>query len=178
MTKKKEQLHVKNAIVEDDETGNNMFARLEVENDSDTTLHFIAVARQVLYDPATKELTVRLTDSALAELPIQPPFEVPPPIAAVDPHDKREIVVKLPRFVTRVEPGPQIVQLPAHEAQSVTIEVGWSDKAFYRDPREKRGGGSMRSQLKNWERGVAKTQTGEVKKKGKPAEPKEPRTSD
>lgn len=177
MTKKKEQLHVKNAVVEDDETGNTMLARLEVENDSDTTLHFIAVVRQVLYDPATKELTVRLSDSALAELPIQPPFEVPPQIAAVDPHDRREIVVKLPRFVTRVEPGPRIVQIPAHEAQTVNIEVGWSDKAFYRDPREKRGGGSMRSQLKNWERGVAKIQTREVQKKEKPVDPKKPPAS-
>ena len=149
--KKPDPLHVGSATVEDD--GESMFLRLELRNDSDSTLHFVSVVRQLLFDPATKELTIRLTEHKLAELPIQPPFEVPPPMAAVDPRDRRDVVVKVPRYVTRVEPGPTIVQLPAHEAVSLTIEVGWSDRAFYRDPRGK--GGSMRAQLKKWERGVA-----------------------
>jgi hypothetical protein len=158
---KEEPLQVVKAEVEADD--DEMVVKLRLRNDSDSTLHIIAGLRQLLYDPATRELTVRLTDSGLAELPMQPPYEAPPPLSAVDPHDEREITVKLPRFVTRIEPGPTVVQVPAHEATSVTVEIGWSDRPFYRDPRGK--GGSIRSQLQKWERGVAPFRSREVRRK-------------
>jgi len=163
----KEPVRIRKATIEDD--GESLSARLEIHNDSGSTVHFIAAVRQLLYDPASRQLTVRLSDHGLAELPFQPPFEVQPPMAAVDAHGRREITVKLPRHLTRVEPGPSIVQLPAHEATTVNIEVGWSDRAFYRDPRGK--GGGMRAQLKKWERRVAAYQCRGIAKKGPPSQP-------
>jgi hypothetical protein len=156
-----QQLQIAEAKLED--AGEHMLLTLRYVNPTDTTLHVYAVPRAIFYDPDTNELTVRMTDQGIAEPLLPPPVVLPPKLVAVDPHDEREIVVKLPRFVNRIEAGedrrkPVLIQLPAYEATTVNVEVAWSDKPFYRDPRGK--GKSMREQTETWQRGTAKTRGG------------------
>ena len=155
--KKKEQLQIAEATIEDE--GTYLLLTMRYVNPSNTTMHVYAVPRAVFYDSATNVLTVRMTDEGLPEPEVPPPVVMPPKLVAVDPHDEREIVVKLPRFVNRLEAGedrktPVLIQVPAHEATTVNVEVAWSDKPFYRDPRAK--GQSMRQQMEAWQRGVTK----------------------
>src|SRR5215213_4589500 len=119
MTKEKKQLQIAEATVED--VGEHVLLTLRYVNPTDTTLHVYAVPRQIFYDAGTHVLTVRMTDQGLPEPILPPPVVMPPKLVAVDPHDEREIVVKLPRFVNRLEAGedrkkPVLIQLPAYEA--------------------------------------------------------------
>ena len=152
-----DELQIARAEVEDD--GASLLVRIRVRSASRSTLHFFAAPRALHYDPASRELTVRLTQSGIEELGLVPLVARAPPMVAVDPLAEREIAIRLPRFVTRLEAGPtarapSIVRLPAHQADGVTVEIGWSDRAFHRDPRGTAG--SVHAQLQRWERGVAR----------------------
>ena len=61
---------------------------------------------------------------------------------------------QLKRFIDQMEPNSIAIIPAAHEATTVNVEVAWSDKPFYRDPRAK--GQSMRQQMEAWQRGVTK----------------------
>jgi hypothetical protein len=147
-------LNVESVDAVDDGANLNLVIRLR--NDSNKTLHAQAVVRAIHYDPATKELKFWLTDRALIGSPPRG-WYVQPRVAAIDPHSTGMIELKQSRYLTRISPtssgqAPTIEQLPVHEATSVSVEVAWSDKPFYSDPRQKK---SMPDQVVEWERGLA-----------------------
>ncbi len=152
----KGEIEVGNIEFHDD--GQNLIVKVEIRNTSDRTLHAYASVRGLKYDSATKALTVLLTDRGLAEKPHVSNFNRPR-FTSVDPKGQTVISLSLPRFLTRMaaserEYEPKIETLPIHEATTMRVEVAWSDKPFYPDPRDKRN--SMRAQLVEWERGIAK----------------------
>jgi hypothetical protein len=144
--------------VEANDNGNNLNLVIHLRNNSNQTLHAQAVVRGINYDPATKELTYRLTDRALIGS-VPRSWYILPKVVAIDPHSTGTIELKQSRYLTRISPessghAPTIEQLPIHEATSVVAEVGWSDKPFYSDPRQKTKK-SMPEQVVAWERDVA-----------------------
>jgi hypothetical protein len=152
----KQSLRITHAEVEDD--GAHLLVRIRARNESKSTVHFVSAPRALLYDPGSRELFVRLSEAGLEELAVSPTVALPPAMAAVDPGAERAIAIALPRFITRLVPGPtprapSLVRLPAHQAMWVTVEVGWSYRGFFREPR---GGGSLRAELQKWERGIAR----------------------
>jgi hypothetical protein len=149
-------LNIESISATDDGTDLNIVIR--VRNDTNQTLHAQAVVRGIHYDPATKELRLRLTDRALVGSEPRS-WYILPKLVAIDPQSTGTIELKQSRYITRISPtssGPalKIEQLPAHEATSITAEVAWSDKPFYSDPRVKTKK-TMPEQVVEWERGVA-----------------------
>jgi hypothetical protein len=158
MTADTGEMSIQHAAVDDD--GTRLHLRLTLRNAGGSTVHAYNTVRAILYDPATRHLTVRLTDTGV-ERPAIPMWDIPPRLVAVDPGDTREVTVDLPRFVTRLVAAPEggpphVEQLPAHEAEAVEVEVGWSDKPFYSDPRGKY---ALHEQLRRWELGIAHAET-------------------
>ena len=149
-------LNVESVNATDDGTDLNMVIHLR--NDTNQTLHAQAVVRGIHYDPATKELRLRLTDRALVGSEPRS-WYILPKLVAIDPHSTGTIELKQSRYITRISPSssgpaPTIEQLPAHEATSIAVEVAWSDKPFYSDPRRKTKK-TMPEQVVEWERGLA-----------------------
>lgn len=150
------ELKVESVEARDD--GRNLNLIIRLRNDSNQTLHAHSVVRGIHYDPTTKELKFQLTDRPLVGA-LPQSWYILPKLVAVDPHSTGTIELKQSRFVTRISPSsrgdvPTIEQLPAHEAASVVVEVAWSDKPFYSDPRQKKAK-PMPEQVVDWERGMA-----------------------
>jgi hypothetical protein len=144
--------------VEANDDGKNLNLTIRLRNDSNQTLHAQTNVRGIHYDAATKELRFQLTDRALIG-GVPPSWYILPKTVAIDAHSTGTVELKQSRYVTRISPAssgdlPTIEQLPAHEADSIAVEVAWSDKPFYSDPRRKTK--SMAEQVVAWERGVAK----------------------
>jgi len=164
-----DELKIEAAGVVDD--GKNLVVTLSLRNESDTTLHVNTRLRALWYDPATRVLTVRLAETGLADPPWET-WKVLPILTAVDPQGTATIVLRLSRYLTKLEPGdemgPKVVQLAAHEAEEIDVTAAWSDKPFYPDPREKQ---SWRKQMSAWQRGEARTRVRRDKEpKGKEVE--------
>jgi hypothetical protein len=149
-------LNVESVNATDEGTDLNIVIR--VRNDTNQTLHAQAVVRGIHYDPGAKELRLRLTDRALVGSEPRS-WYILPKLVAIDPHSTGTIELKQSRYITRISPtsrgpAPTIEQLPAHEATSIAVEVAWSDKPFYSDPRVKTKK-TMPEQVVEWERGIA-----------------------
>jgi hypothetical protein len=139
--------------------GTNLIVTIELKNDSDRTLHAYADPRNIQYDPATKKLTIYLTDRATKETMAS--IFRRPRLRAVDPKATTVLTLKLPRQLTRFAKSeeklvsPQFEKLPIYEAESVEVNVAWSDKPFYADPRPKQVKRTAREELIAWEKGVS-----------------------
>lgn len=118
-------------------------ARLQLRNTSDRALHYIASIRGLHYDPLTRELTVRLHDEGRLLIPgvanLHPSFQF------VDPGGTSELVLKLPKEITRLVPSPDgdpgkvaFEVQPIAEAIVVSFEIVWSDVPFYPDQRSEK----------------------------------------
>jgi hypothetical protein len=124
------------------EADDGLEVRLVFRNDADRALHYIAGVRGLLYDPATKRLTVRLSDEGREIIPgganIRPPFR------HVEPGSQSELTLKLPTEITMLaeptDPERKEVMFQAHriaDAEQIVVEVAWADVPFYEDPRPK-----------------------------------------
>ena len=144
--------------VEFHDDGTNLIVNVQVRNTSNRTLHVYASPRGIRYDPATRVLTVLLTDRELGKNLVGGSF-VMPRFTTVDPNGQAVLTLKLPRFLTRLTGassggGANFERLAIHEATAVEVEVSWSDKPFYADPRQKKL--SAREQLVKWGKDVAR----------------------
>lgn len=131
---------------------------VHLRNDTAQTLHLHAMVRGIHYDPATRELRFQLTDRPLMSS-VPRSWYVMPKLVTIDPHSRGKLELKQSRFLTRLAPGsdpqmPKVEQLKVYEATSVAVEVAWSDKPFYGDPRSKQRK-SMPEQMVAWEKGLA-----------------------
>lgn len=126
------------ASVEPNERG--LQIRIQLRNQADRALHYISAVRGLAYDPATKHLTIRLTDEGRAIVPGA--ANVRPPMRFIDPAAEAEITVQVPAQISKLAPSPdgdnRRVAFERHriaDAADVTIEIGWADVPFYEDPR-------------------------------------------
>jgi len=121
------------------------------------TIQAYGSVRGLLFDPATKLLTVLLSDQRLLGVQHASHFLLPRAVA-VDPGGKRLVEVPLPEVITRLTPGPDprapaLTTIPLSQAETAEVEVAWSEQPFYRDPRDQKG--DMREQFLRWPQGFA-----------------------
>jgi hypothetical protein len=150
-----DEVQVENVAFEDD--GQHVVLDIGISNSATRTMHLYASPRKIEYDPASRNLTVTLSDENTAELPggtfVHPRF------TSVDGGGSTVIRVMLPRVITRLVqatdlPSAQTEALAIHEATTVEVAVAWSDTPYYPDPRPAEY--SARAQLARWQLGVAR----------------------
>ena len=132
--------------------GTNLIVTMKLQNDSDRPMHAYGSVRRIEYDPASKHLKIELTDQNVVDFPGRIPMM--PKLVVVDPNGSTDMSVKLSRYVTKLEPGgdtPNVVQLQAHEAQTIEALVGYGYEPFYVDPRGKK---TLLEQFRRWEKGT------------------------
>jgi hypothetical protein len=111
---------------------------VRVANTASRALHYIADVRAIRYDPATKTLTLALSDEGRQLLPTiaanLPTFRF------VDPGSEAELRLKIPsRLIklSRAAPPGQLAfeKHELSEVRDLVVEVAWSDVPFYKDTR-------------------------------------------
>lgn len=151
------ELEIGKVQMQDD--GTNLIVTIELLNKTDRTLHAYADPRGILYDPATRTLTVMLTDRDLQDR-VGSTFRRPN-LRAIDPQGITLLRLTLPRVLNRMKPSaekltsPEFEKLNIFEAQTVEVRVAWSDRPFYADPRPRKTQRTPRQELVAWEKGVA-----------------------
>lgn len=120
---------------------------------TDRALHYVSQPRAIVRDDATGVFEVRLTDEGRE--PIPGAVHLLPSVDRVDPSSTALLTVKLPDTIVRMSPmaGPngeiQVEELPLGADATIEVVIGWSDTAYYPDPREREGtAGAPRS---GWE---------------------------
>lgn len=119
------------------ERGGEVIVRLR--NDNDRAVHYIADVRAMLFDPATRRLTIRLSDAGRTRVAgiasIEPDFRY------IDPHSDAELKLLLPPTMVKLAatagPGDEVrfeEHAPAN-ATEIVVEIGWADTPYYEDPR-------------------------------------------
>jgi hypothetical protein len=112
---------------------------VDVGNDTDRSLHYIAEVRAIDYDPDTRRLRLRLSDRG-RQLVIEAAM-VEPTFRTVEPHGAASLILSLPptivRFAPQAEPSPE-PRFEEHriaDATEVEVEIGWSRTPYYADVR-------------------------------------------
>jgi len=128
---------------------------VDIGNDTDRSLHYIAEVRAIDYDPETRRLHLRLSDRGRA-LFIETAM-VEPTFRTVEPHGQASLVLSLPRTIIRLaplaepSPEPRFEEQRIAEAIEVEVEIGWSGSPYYADVR-------ARAQPPGaWEEGTARS---------------------
>ncbi len=162
--------------------GKNLLVTFEVRNTTNRTLHFYGDLRGMRYDEASRTLRLLLTDRHTVEGPKR--FAVMrPPLNAVDGGETEKVTLRVPRTMTQMAAeapghrGPTLRQHAVHESVTVEVELSWSDKPFYPEPKSK---SNRTEQLRRWEQGVIEAKLerggkGESAPPSTPSAPKNPR---
>ena len=111
---------------------------LRLQNPNTRAMHYIADVRGMDYDPATRKLTVRLTDEGRVLIPSA--VQVQPMFRFVDPGSEAEIRLDLPQSIVKLGPPSPTGQINLEEhriadAEEVVIDVAWADTPYYEDTR-------------------------------------------
>jgi hypothetical protein len=116
--------------------------RLRLDNPrTDRALHYISQPRAIIRNDATGVVEVRLTDDGRE--PIPGAVHMLPSFDRVDPSSTALLTVRLPATVVRMSPtaGPngeiQVEELPLGADTTIEVVIGWSDTAYYPDPRDR-----------------------------------------
>jgi hypothetical protein len=131
--------------------------QIQLHNPNDRTLHVYKTIRAMRYDRATKTLELQLSDRGLQELGPSGNFLIPAFIA-IDPQSDATLTLSVPKIIARLKPGtgegaPVVEELPAYEAETVSIEIAFSSTPFYKDPRPRTQ--SQRAMMVAWAEGHA-----------------------
>jgi hypothetical protein len=111
---------------------------VRMSNSANRALHYIADIRAIRYDAATGTLTLALSDEGRQVIPATagnlPNFRY------VDPAGEAEILLKVPKRITRFSrtAPPGQLAFEKHElseVRTVVVEIAWSDVPFYNDTR-------------------------------------------
>lgn len=129
---------------------------IRLRNSSDRALHYVGEVRGLKYDPATKVLTVLLSDEGRALVP--GPIEREPRTHSIDPASEAELSLELPRTIVKLTDTPSPpdrVTFEEHtiaEAQEIHVKIAWSDMPYYPDPRPTE---DDRTAIQRWQRDTA-----------------------
>jgi hypothetical protein len=113
---------------------------VRLSNTATRALHYIADVRATKYDPATRTLTLSLSDEgrevipgAISKLPV---------FRRIDPGSEAEILLRVPNRLIKLSrtAPPGELAFETHqlsEAREVVIEIAWADVPYYKDTRVK-----------------------------------------
>ena len=142
---------------------------IKVTNAADRTVHAYATVRRIVYDEATHQLELDLSDEETRATPTAGTF-VFPRFKAIDPNRDGEIRLDLPRVLNRMAAGenqvsPTIESVPLDDVRQVDVRLAWSDTPFYDDVRDESK--PVVHQLVDWKKGIARAKI-EVKPPRRP----------
>lgn len=135
---------------------------VRLSNTASRALHYICDVRATRYDPETKTLTVAMSDEGRQVIPGA--MSKLPEIRYVDPNGEAEFRVRVPEKMVKLSRSapPGELAFETHrlsEAESLVVEVGWSDVPYYKDTRERAATKEARLPAARWEQHKARTRT-------------------
>ena len=113
---------------------------VRLSNKTTRALHYISDVRATRYDPATRILTLCMSDEgrevipgAIAKLPV---------FRFVDPESDADIEVTIPDRIVKLSRNAPAGKLAFEthqlsEAKSINVEIAWADVPYYEDTRKK-----------------------------------------
>ena len=113
---------------------------VRLSNSATRALHYIADVRATKYDPATKTLTLSLSDEgrqvipgAIGKLPV---------FRFIDPQSDADIRLRVPNRIIKlsrtVPPGELAFEThQLSDVQEVVVDIAWADVPYYKDTRAK-----------------------------------------
>jgi len=114
---------------------------VELRNPGGRALHYIADVRAIVFDPGTSTFIVRLSEQGLE--PMSAGTQLEPRFGVVDPGSVASTLVRLPKTIVRMADtaGPdgelRFEEYRLADAETIAVEVGWSDTPYYPDPRDR-----------------------------------------
>lgn len=114
---------------------------VRLSNPASRALHYIADVRARRYDPATRTLTLALSDEGREVLPGA--AHKLPEFRHIDPHSDAELRLRVPNRIVRLSrsaPAGELAfeQHGLSEIDEVLVEVAWADVPYYKDTRPSR----------------------------------------
>jgi hypothetical protein len=134
------------------ETEDGLEVDVRMFNPLDRPIHYVADVRAIVFDPATRQLRVQLSDRGREPLPGG--IAVQPRIRAIEPQSEVVANIRLPKTIVKLAKAQSPegdVLFEEHtltDAEEIEIKIGWADKPYYDDPREKGQGGPP---IASWE---------------------------
>ena len=112
---------------------------LRLTNTATRALHYIADVRATRYDPATRRLTLAMSDEGRVLVPST--IEKPPVFRHLDPGSDAELVVRIPERIVRLSRSgpPGELAFETHrlaDVEEVVVDIAWADVPFYKDTRD------------------------------------------
>ena len=113
---------------------------LRIHNEGDRAMHYISDVRTLRYDPATRELTVSLSDEGRQIIPGA--ANKLPRFRHVDPGADAELHLEVPRRIVRLSRSMPPGQLGFESQQltdavNVVVNLAYADVPYYPDTRDK-----------------------------------------
>lgn len=111
---------------------------VQLSNSAGRALHYIADVRTTRYDPATRRLTLAMSDAGRVLVPSV--IEKPPIFRHIDPGGNAELVIKIPERIIKLSrsapPGELAFEThPLADIEEVVVDIAWSDVPYYKDTR-------------------------------------------
>ncbi len=112
---------------------------VRLSNSATRALHYISDVRATKYDPATKTLTLSLSDEGRVVIPAT--VGKMPVFRHIDPGSEAEIRLRVPDRViklSRTAPPGELAFETHHlsDAETIVIDVAWADVPYYKDTRK------------------------------------------
>jgi hypothetical protein len=107
--------------------------------DTNRAMHYISNVRGITVD-SDGRFVVRLTDEGRKLLPVA--VQRDPQFGWVNPGATETLTVRIPNTISRMRVGEtptrevELERFAAPPGQEIEIVIGWSDTAFYPDPRQ------------------------------------------
>lgn len=112
---------------------------VSLNNTATRALHYISDVRATRYDPATRRLTLALSDEGREIIPGA--IAKVPQFRHLDPGGTAELTVRVPKRIIKLSrsapPGElAFVKHTLDEVDEVVVDVGWADVPYYKDTRK------------------------------------------
>lgn len=111
---------------------------LAIHNSAPRALHYIADVRTTRYDPATRRLTLALSDEGREVIPGA--IAKLPQFRHVDPGGSAELTLRVPLRIVKLSRNapPGEIAFEQHaldDVDEIVVDVGWADVPYYKDTR-------------------------------------------
>lgn len=120
--------------------GDEIIVTVRLKNTGNRAIHYISDLRARRYDPATKKLTLMLSDEGREVIPGA--VAKLPKFRFVEPDTQAEIEIRIPDRIIKLSRNVPPGQLAFEkqelaDVEQVVVEVAWADVPYYKDTRER-----------------------------------------